>query len=128
MQAFEKTYLVREESKSLQEFKACLKEYALWEQTILNLYETSHKQAGHQLFEHQSRATFQRGITLLNNLIKIQSTVGKELIEDSQSEASQFNVVSTLQIVISIIIGLVVMGLIYNAKLIDRERQPFNLN
>lgn len=128
IRAFEKTYLVREESKSLHAFKACLTNYASLEQTILHLHETGNQEAGHELFHRQSSVTFQRSITLLNQLIKIQSVIGKELIKDSQSEAAQFNVMSTLQISVAIVIGLIILGLIHNAKLIDQNAQPFHLN
>ncbi|WP_420149158.1 MCP four helix bundle domain-containing protein [Spirosoma sp.] len=125
---FEKTYLVREESRSLHAFKACLSVYASMEQTILQLSETGNREASHALFERQSSATFQQSITLLNELIKIQSIVGQELFNNSRSEASQFSIISTVQIGISIIIGLIILGLIHNAKLIDQDRQPFHLN
>jgi hypothetical protein len=125
---FEKTYLVQDESKSLHAFKRCHHAYSRLEQQVIQFHEQGNKLAENELFDGQSSVTFQQGIAHLNELISIQSVVGQKLIKESQSEASQVNILSTLQIAVAIIIGLVILGLIHSAKLVDQDSQPFHLN
>ncbi|RAJ94260.1 chemoreceptor-like protein with four helix bundle sensory module [Larkinella arboricola] len=124
----EKTFLVAEEAKSLHTFKNHVKDYTVLENRILQLSQDGQKEAGHALFNGRGAAMFQESIQCLNALTRIQSTVGRSLMNESQSESSQFNLLSSLQISVAIIIGLVILGLIYNSKMITQEKQPFHLN
>ncbi|MGV3560506.1 MCP four helix bundle domain-containing protein [Larkinella arboricola] len=124
----EKTFLVAEEAKSLHTFKNHVKDYTVLENRILQLSQDGQKEAGHALFNGRGAAMFQESILCLNALTRIQSTVGRSLMNESQSESSQFNLLSSLQIGVAIVIGLVILGLIYNSKMITQEKQPFHLN
>ncbi len=126
--AFEKTNLVKEESASLSALKSHIKAYTSLEQNVLQLLEADNKKAGQELFEQQGTLVFQQAIKQLNKLTKIQSVVGQKLLKDSHSEAIQFQAVSTFQITIAIVIGLLILGLIHSAKITDRGNQPFHLN
>ncbi|MFD1140552.1 MCP four helix bundle domain-containing protein [Larkinella insperata] len=124
----EKTFLVAEEAKNLHTFKDRVKAYTVLEARILRLSQTGQKAAGSALFNGRGAAMFQESIQCLNALTRIQSTVGRSLMKESQSESSQFNLLSSLQIGVAIVIGLVVLGLIYNSKMVNHEKQPFHLN
>lgn len=126
--AFQKTYLVEEESRHLLALKQHIEQYAGQEEAMLTLCASSDQKAGRAIFHGRSSATFQQAILYLNKLTQIQSAVGLRLMKDSQSESSQFNLLSTLQISIAIIIGLLILGLIHNAKIIEQDSQPFHLN
>lgn len=125
---FEKTYLVEEETKSLGAFRNRIVEYASIEQTILNLCSTGQRAAGIRLFEQEGNVAFQRTIIRLNELTRIQSSVGKELVRKSHSDALQSEFLSTFQICMVLIIGLIVLALIKEAKMINIGKQPFHLN
>lgn len=124
----EETYLVREESKSLRAFKQDIKVYAAQEQTILRLSDTHQKEAGSQLFSTNSAITFREAISHLNTLTNIQSTVGGELVKESHSESALVDMISTLQIALSIITGTLILGLIKSSKIINQNPRSFPLN
>ena len=132
--AFEKTYLVDQEAKSLAAFKNRVEEYVLLEKMILNLHASGHVDAGKKLFEGAGASTFQSTISNLNELTSIQSNVGQELMKESKSDMASFGLISFLQIALAIIIGLIVLVLIQNSKIINKpkirqdEGSYFNLN
>ncbi|WP_421826876.1 MCP four helix bundle domain-containing protein [Larkinella sp.] len=125
---FEKTFLITEEAKSLHDFKNRVSDYAILENRILHLSESGNKEAGRKLFNGKGSQTFQRAIACLNELTQIQYTEGQSLVKESKTESSQFNLISSLQIAVAIVIGLLILGLIYNSKIIQQDRQPFHLN
>jgi hypothetical protein len=132
--AFEKTYLVDQEAKSLAAFKNRVEEYVLLEKMILNLHASGHVDAGKKLFEGAGASTFQSTINNLNELTSIQSNIGQELVKESKSDMASFGLISLLQIALAIIIGLIVLVLIQNSKIINKpkirqdEGSYFNLN
>lgn len=128
VRAFEKTYLVEEESKSLLAFRDRAGEYAGMERAILGLCKSGDRDAGVALFEGEGAALFQRTIIRLNELTQIQSLEGKELVRKSHSDAMQSEFLSMFQICMVVIIGLIILGLIRGAKIINMEKQPFHLN
>ena len=125
---YEKTFLIAEEAKSLHAFKNRVTEYALLENRILRLSQSGNKEAGSELFNGKGSQTFQRAIACLNELTQIQYTEGQSLVKESKTESSQFNLISSLQIAVAIIIGLLILGLIHNSKITQQEQQPFHLN
>ncbi|MGM9510477.1 MCP four helix bundle domain-containing protein [Larkinella sp. GY13] len=125
---YEKTFLITEEAKSLYNFKNRVSDYAILENRILHLSESGNKEAGSELFNGKGSQTFQRAIACLNELAQIQYTEGQSLVKDSKTESSQFNLISSLQIAVAIVIGLLILGLIHNSKIIQQDRQPFHLN
>ena len=131
---FEKTYLVDQEAKSLSVFKNRVDEYALLERMMLNLYNAGHPEAGKEIFEGAGARTFQSTIGNLNDLTKIQSLVGKELIKESQGNFASYTMISFLQLGLAIIIGLIILvfiknsGIINKPKAIKDEGQHFHLN
>ena len=131
---FEKTYLVDQEAKSLSVFKNRVDEYALLERMMLNLYNAGHPEAGKEIFEGAGARTFQSTISNLNDLTKIQSLVGKELIKESQGNFASYTMISFLQLGLAIIIGLIILvfiknsGIINKPKAIKDEGQHFHLN
>ncbi len=131
---FEKTYMVDQEAKSLAVFKNRVEEYALLENMMLNLYNSGHREAGREIFEGAGARTFQSTISNLNELTKIQSIVGKELIKESQSDFASYAIISFLQVGLAVIIGLIILVFIQNSRIINTskvmkdEKQHFHLN
>ncbi len=127
--AFEQTYLVEQESRSFLDLKNRIGEYARLEKAILSLVLAGRKEEGWELFEGAGAAVFHNTITHLNELTNIQSVVGKELMKHSKSEVSIFNFYSTIQIVLAIIIGGIILSLIQSSKIINpRQSGPGHLN
>ncbi|MCE6989899.1 MCP four helix bundle domain-containing protein [Dyadobacter sp. CY323] len=132
---FEKTYLVDQETKSLQKFKYQVDKYRLLEATILNLTSLGANEEGKLVFAKTGAAAFQESIHILNELTSIQSDIGADLMKVSKSEAASFDIISFLQIGLSVIIGLIVLILIQNDRIINKpeitankKQQYFNLN
>jgi hypothetical protein len=132
--AFEKTYLVDQEAKSLAAFKNRVEEYVLLEKMILNLYTSGHVDAGKNLFEGAGASVFQSTINNLNELTSIQSNIGQELMKESKSEMASFGLISFLQIAMAVVIGLIILVLIQNSSIINKPKvrqnkeSYFNLN
>jgi hypothetical protein len=134
--AYEKTYLVDQESKSLISFKQQVKEYSQLENAVVKSISQGDSVTGKAIFEGNGAETFQQTINHLNDLIQIQSTVGQELLKESRIGVGQFVLISTIQIVIALGVGLMVLGLIQSSRIVNRPQRgeatkpgnPFNLN
>lgn len=125
---YEKTYLVRKESEYLGAFKLSLRDLKMLEESALSLYEHNSIQAAIQLFSQKSTMLFAQITEQMSVLIKIQSTVGSELFKDSKSIVDSSHILSTLQIVIAVIIGMIVQVLVFSSKLINRSNDKYKLN
>jgi hypothetical protein len=126
--AYEKTYLVEQESRSFLAFKNRVTEYALLEQTILNFSNAGFKSEGVTLFEGKGGQVFQHTISRLNELTAIQSLVGEELQVASNSEVTLFNLYSTLLILAALVVGGIILHLIFSAKVVNTDQKGFHLN
>lgn len=125
---FEKTSLIEEEVKCLDAFKGNIRAYATLEKTIIQLRANSADDA-RDLFYTQGSLIFEKSVKQLGDLTKIQSVVGKKLLKDSHTEAYYFSLLSTLQIVSAIVVGVLILGLIYSSKIINKDSTtPFHLN
>jgi hypothetical protein len=120
--AFEKTYLVNQEIKSLAAFKNRVTEYVLLEKMILSFYTSGNPEAGKKLFEGAGAITFQSTIHNLNELTSIQSDIGKELVTESKGNIASVGMISFLQISLAIIIGLVILVFIQSSKIINKPK------
>jgi hypothetical protein len=125
---FEKTYLVKDELASLRAFQSRHTEYAQVEQEIVRLGKDGDRAAGLHLHTTQGEALFQKTMTRLRELTQIQSSVGKELFRESHSDVVQFVFLSTIQIIMVIVIGMIVLGLIRSSKIVNTRSEPFHLN
>ena len=134
IRAFEKTYLVDEEAKSLTAFKSEVIRYTALEKSVLNLCSAGAQEEGKKLFAGAGANTFKNTITNLNELTNIQSSIGKDLMRESKSDIASFGVISFLQIALAVIIGLMVLVLIQNSSIINKPKitreknRYFNLN
>ncbi|GAB2797599.1 hypothetical protein GCM10027275_48870 [Rhabdobacter roseus] len=127
--AFEKTHLVAQESKSLLTFKNYLQEYQLLEDHILRLSAVGDQAASVALFEQQGTLLFQQAITNLNELTQLQSTIGQELMNESESEMANMALMTSLQVALSIVVGIMLLGIIRSSRILPKHSsQPFHLN
>jgi len=134
IKVFGRTYLVVQEEKSLTAFKNCVDQYALLEKSILKLENAGQRAAGRKLFQEAGKDGFQKTIDNLNDLTSIQSNVGMELMKESKSDMASVWLISFLQIGLAVIVGLIILILIQNSKIINQPKAHsgtdsyFNLN
>ena len=125
---FEKTYLVKEELASLRAFQLRHAEYTRVEEEIVRLGKADKRSAGLALLDSRGDALFEKTMIRLRELTRIQSSVGQELFKKSHRDVLQFVFLSTIQIIMVIVIGLIVLGLVKSSKIIDTKSDPFHLN
>ncbi|HYG21032.1 MAG TPA: MCP four helix bundle domain-containing protein [Ohtaekwangia sp.] len=125
---FEGTYLVKDESQCLKNFKSRVLHYNGVESDILHAFTHVSVDEARRLYEKDGERDLQQTIQLLGQLTRIQSTVGLDLFNDSHGIVSTHDMVLTIQIAISIVIGVLIQGLVLSSRMIDRQDQHFNLN
>lgn len=125
---YEKTYLVKEESKYLFHLKKDLADYGQIEEKVVDLTVEGFGAEAKKLFEGKGRDEFHEIIQNLHHLAGIQSTVGKELIMKSNADFASTNLLSYLRYSISMIIGIAIMVLVQASRVVRQPHQKFNLN
>lgn len=98
---YEKTYLVKQEKQHLATLKKSL------------------------LANNQMEGQALKDLT---QLMKIQTQVGKELIEESEFAISGTKIYSAVQMVLAIIIGILIVGILFTSSVVKISNHKFNLN
>jgi len=124
---YEQTYLVAQEKASLAGFKHRLTDYRTHERQLLTM-DMQHLQL--QVVPHvqKGRLALEAAIDELSELEKLQTLVGKKLMTDAQFVVKGTRLFSTLQLILSIVIGIMVVVLVLESKSMIKNNQPFNLN
>lgn len=125
---FSQTYLVELESKTLEEFRMEIEDYNNIENKIIALYESKSRQDAIALYESEGKPNLLKNLANLKDLTRIQSTVGLELIKDSRGVISSSNILMSLQIIITIIIGMCAQALVMASRMTNRTSSNVNLN
>lgn len=125
---FEKTYLVDEESRYLKNLKNTVLSYNRLEADILTLSNRESKEAALALYESKGRNNLQDGIRQLALLTRVQTNVGSQLIKDSNGKVASSSMISNLQIILSIVTGLVVISLVFASRISSKPEQNYHLN
>ncbi|GAA4808606.1 hypothetical protein GCM10023231_42360 [Olivibacter ginsenosidimutans] len=126
LEKYEQTYLVDREKAFLKGFKHELTNYKERESELLAadinqlLKVVAHVQ--------KAKAALKAAINALSEVEKIQTTVGKELMADVQFVVKGTRFFSALQLILSIIIGIMVVALVLESKSMIKSNIPFNLN
>ncbi|GLU51592.1 MCP four helix bundle domain-containing protein [Dyadobacter frigoris] len=134
IKAFEKTYLVEEEARILSDFRGRVEAYILLEKQIIDNQRSGNHVLAKEMFEGKGAITFQNSLVLLNELAKIQSEVGNKLMLESKTDFAGFAMLSFLQIGLSVVLGLVILVLIKNSRIINNpdvlktKGQNFHMN
>lgn len=132
--AFEKTYLVEEEARILANFRDMAEAYILLEKQIVDEQRLGNAVKAKEMFEGVGVITFQNSLVHLNELAKIQSEVGNKLMLDSKTDFAGFAILSFLQIALAVVLGLIILVLIKNSRIINNsdilktKGQNFHLN
>jgi len=125
---YEKTFLVEQEKQHLIELKDRLAHTAqLDTELLLLLHNKDFTNAG-KLYENAGRVSSDRTIQKLSELMGIQTRVGEELIRDSNYMVSGSKLYSSLQIVLAIVIGILIVGIVFTSNVVKITNEKFNLN
>ena len=125
---FEGTYLVTAELAFLEEFKDRVLRYSLIEERVLSLHDKHNLQEARILFQAEGKIAFKNSILTLNSLAKVQTAVGNELLNDSKGVLATTGLLSALQVVLAILIGLTVMALIFTSRVVNSAGNRYHLN
>ncbi|QPH40819.1 MCP four helix bundle domain-containing protein [Pedobacter endophyticus] len=121
---YEKTLLVNEEKKFLGDLKKALTVQNQIEKKVLNLSVAD----GDKIYQSSGRQASTATLNKLSALIKIQSEVGDELIKDSRIFVSGTKIYSTLQIILAVLIGIMIVAIIYASNVVNVQNEKFRLN
>lgn len=121
---FELTLLVKQEKSFLKDLKNAIFAQQEIENRILNLAIAD----GKKVYEAIGRNAAGKTLDKLSALIKIQSNVGDELIKDSKIFVSGTKVYSTLQVILAIVIGIMIVAIISASNAVKIQSDKFNLN
>jgi len=121
---YELTLLVKQEKSFLNELKKALAVQRGLEVKILNITGTE----GREIYESMGRNAANQTLAKLSALIKIQSKVGNELIKGSEIFVSGTKVYSTLQVILAIVIGIMIVAIISASNAVKVQSEKFNLN
>ncbi|WP_421942995.1 MCP four helix bundle domain-containing protein [Pedobacter sp.] len=121
---YELTVLVKQEKSFLSELKKALSHQNNIENKILIAAETESL----KIYDSIGRVAANQTLNKLSSLIKIQSAVGDELINDSKIFVSGTKVYSTFQIILAIAIGALIVGIVSASNAVKVQQDKFNLN
>lgn len=125
---FEKTFMVKHESYALVTFKRGMHEYETIEDEIIKTLHAGNREKALKVYYETLRPKFSQTLRKLEDLSNIQTSVGKDILEQSKSASSSGTLVLTLQIVMAIIIGVMTHGLIIASRMTNIDFNNFHLN
>ncbi|MFC3562767.1 MCP four helix bundle domain-containing protein [Pedobacter jamesrossensis] len=121
---YELTLLVKQEKTFLNDLKNALQVQQKLENKVLNLAGGE----GKKVYESIGRNASSETLAKLSALIKIQSNVGNELIKDSKIFVSGTKVYSTIQVILAIVIGIMIVSIVSASNAVKIQNEKFNLN
>jgi hypothetical protein len=125
---FEKTFMVQHESYALVAFKRGMHDYETIEAEIVKTLLAGHREKALEIYYQRLRPKFSQTLRKLEDLSSIQTSVGKDILEQSRSTISNSNIVLILQIVTAVIIGVMTHGLIIASRMANVNVNNFHLN
>lgn len=124
---YELTVLVKQEKQYLNDLKTSLANQQIQESKILNLAGQD-VLGGRKQYGTSGGNTSAKALKSLSALIKTQSKVGDELINDSKIFVSGTKVYSALQVMLAIAIGILIVGIVSASNAVKIQNEKFNLN
>ena len=124
---YEKTYLVKAETNHLQNLKKNLKIFERDELLLINA-SLENKEFARNLYLNTTINYYENIDQDLILLTQVQTQIGKELLAESSKSQSSSSLISQLQIVVAIILGLIIMILIITDKQVILKQEKYNLN
>jgi len=125
---YEKTFMVKHESYALVTFKRGLHDYETIETEIIRMLHAGNHEKALAIYYERLRPKFSQTLRRLEDLSNIQTSVGKDILEQSKSAFSSSTLVLTLQIVTAIVIGVMTHALIIASRIANVNVSNFHLN
>lgn len=125
---YEKTYLVKQEKEQMANLKKILWGNRMFEEKTLTTIEhegLERARIAHEVFGRNASSEI---IQQLSELMRIQRMVGQELIKDTEFMVSGNKLYSSLQMVLAIVIGILIVGIIFTSNVVKIKNEKFNLN
>lgn len=125
---YEKTYLVKQEKEQMASLKKILWGNKVFEEKTLTTIEKEglvRARIGHEVF---GRSSSSEVIQQLSELMRIQRMVGKELTKDTEFMVSGNQLYSSMQMVLAIVIGILIVGILFTSNVVKIKNDKFNLN
>jgi Four helix bundle sensory module for signal transduction len=122
---YEHTFLVKQEKNYLNELKKALLVQQHLETKMLN---GAGAEEGRTIYISTGKNAVNQTLTKLSALIKIQSKVGNDLIKDSRIFVSGTKIYSTLQVILAIMIGIMIVYIVSASNMVKITSDKFNLN
>ena len=121
---YELTLLVKQEKNFLHDLKKALTVQQGLEAKIINKAGAE----GRIIYESMGKNAVNETLAKLSALIKIQSKVGNDLIKGSKIFVSGTKVYSTLQVILAIVIGIMIVAIVSASNAVKIQSEKFNLN
>jgi len=121
---YEHTLLVKQEKSFLNDLKKALTVQQGVEAKIINMAGAE----GRIIYESMGKNAVDETLAKLSALIKIQSKVGNDLIKGSKIFVSGTKVYSTLQVILAIVIGIMIVAIVSASNAVKIQSEKFNLN
>jgi hypothetical protein len=128
LQKYEQTFLVKNEQNHLADLKTKLAENRKLEKNMLRSANQLGKSQLRMLFDTDAEQSFTDISAILFQLTKIQTVVGQQLKTDSQKIVMGTNLYSTLQLILAIVIGILIVSIIFASNVINVRNEKFNWN
>lgn len=125
---YEKTYLVDEELLHFNGLKENLKEYLHLEKDIVDLSIQNSKEAALSEFYTRAIVSHHKMMNHLSQLTQIQSNVGASLVKSLKNDVAKSDLISNLQLIVCIITGLLIVAIVFAAKVTSVKSNNYNLN
>lgn len=125
---YEKTKLTTSETRWLKAFRKKWMQGQDLEQSIQQLLIAEQQPVARRMFYRQGALVFRHSVQALHELVQIQAETGQRAVKDARRMAAGGSLNVTLLSAISIVVGLVILGLIHNARLLNQQAQSFHLN
>ena len=125
---YEKTYLEKEEKISLTKLKSKLKEAEGIEKAILFKIENGSDETGRMMYEAKEKSVLEATHAELQTITNLQSSIGKDLIDDSRLSIFSSELLLTIQILIVFVLGAFITSLLFASKVVGQKNEKFNLN
>lgn len=121
---YQLTLLVKQEEVFLNDLKNALDRQKQLELMVLKMVEED----GLRMYQSEGKKISNQTLVKLSALIKIQSNVGNDLIKDSKIFVSGTKIYSSLQGILAVLIGVMVVSIISASNMVKIQNEKFYLN
>ncbi|MFN0291500.1 MCP four helix bundle domain-containing protein [Pedobacter helvus] len=125
---YEQTFLVKNEKNHLTALKVKLLDNKLLEKQLLLNAHAVDKTALRKMYDDSAERSFFDISNSLSQLTKVQTVVGEQLKEESQKIVRGTNLYSTIQLLIAIVIGALIVSILAASNVMNIRNDNFNLN